>query len=190
MLWLRVWLVQSHLFGQDDKQMATQVTRCLYTRTWQLRSYNNISINVILLLFCSWGWGYSYRLRFVKMLVFQILGWFVWKKHIESISVATDSCFLGRGPEGSTMNPPPPPPHPYKTMFFLTLRVSTIRNKMLTVKILGLSTDLQLFSKGTLKTRIPNYRAGKILLWQLWPCNSTVYVLNDLNVVLNERWVF
>ena len=31
--------------------------------------------------------------------------------------------------------PPPPPPHPYKTMFFWTLRVSTIRNEMLTVKI-------------------------------------------------------
>ena len=39
---------------------------------------------------------------------------------------------IGRGPEGSTMHPPP---HPYKTMFFWTLRVSTIRNEMLTVKI-------------------------------------------------------
>ena len=83
-----------------------------------------------------------------------------------------------------------PPPHPYKTMFFWTLRVSTIRNKMLTVKILGLTTDLQLFSKGTLKTRIPNYHAGKILLWQLWPCNSAAYVLNDLYLVSNERWGF
>ena len=41
-----------------------------------------------------------------------------------------------------------------------------------------LTTDLQLFSKGTLKTRIPNYRTGNILLWQLWLCNSAAYVLN------------
>ena len=62
---------------------------------------------------------------------------------------------IGRGPEGSTMNPPPPPPppthththtHPYKTLFFWTPRVSTIRNKMLAVTIYRLNTDLQLFS--------------------------------------------
>ena len=93
-------------------------------------------------------------------------------------------------PPTPTHPPTPPPPHPYKTMFFWTLRVSTIRNKMLTVKKKGLTTDLQLFSKGTLKTRIPNYRAGKILLWQLWPCNSAAYVLIDLKLVSNERWVF
>ena len=37
---------------------------------------------------------------------------------------------------------------------------------------------------------IPNYRAGEILLWQLWPCNSAAYVLNDLNLVSNEKLVF
>ena len=83
-----------------------------------------------------------------------------------------------------------PPPHPYKTIFFWTLGVSRIRNEMLTVKILGLTTDLQLFSKGTLKTRIPNYCAAKIFLWHLWPCNSAPYILNDLNLVSIERWVF
>ena len=68
--------------------------------------------------------------------------------------------------------------------------VSTIRNKMLTVKIYGLTTDLQLFSKGALKTRIPNYRTGKILLWQLWPYNSALYVLNGLNLVSNESYSY
>ena len=87
--------------------------------------------------------------------------------------------------------PPPPPPHiPTKLYFFWTLRVSRIRNEMLTVKILGLTTDLQLFSKGTLKMRIPNYCAAKIFLWHLWPCNSAPYILNDLNLVSIERWVF
>ena len=97
-------------------------------------------------------------------------------------------------PTHHTTPPPPPPPththththtHPYKTM-----GVSTLINRMLTVKTQGLTTDLQLFSKGTLKTQIPNYRVGKIFLWQLWPCNSAVYVLNDSNLVSNERWVF
>ena len=87
--------------------------------------------------------------------------------------------------------PPPPLPHiSTKTIFFWTLRVARIRNEMLTVKILGLNNDLQLFSKGTLKTRIRNYCAAKILLWNLWPCNNAPYVLNDLNLVSNERWVF
>ena len=94
---------------------------------------------------------------------------------------------IDRRPEGGT--PCPPPTHPYKTMFFGALRVSRIRNKMLTVKIKGLTTDLQLFSKGNLKTRVPNYRAAQILLWHLWPCNSALYVLNDLNLVSNDRWV-
>ena len=93
---------------------------------------------------------------------------------------------LGRGPEGPLCTPyPTPTPHPCKIMFFWTLRVSTIRNKMLTVQIWGLTTDFQL-----LKTRIPNYRAGKILLWQLWPRNSALYILNGLTLVSNERCVF
>ena len=37
---------------------------------------------------------------------------------------------------------------------------------------------------------IPNYRAANFLLWYLWPCNSALYVLNDVNWVSNERWVF
>ena len=80
---------------------------------------------------------------------------------------------------------------PGKTVFLIETApwVFTIRNKMFTVKIEGLTTNLQLFSKGTLKTRIPNYRSAKILLSHLWPCNSAVYVLNDLNLVSNERWV-
>ena len=60
-------------------------------------------------------------------LVASLEGQAVWKTQISLGGV------VGRGPEGSTMHPPPP--HPYKTMFFWTLRVSTIRNKMLTVKI-------------------------------------------------------
>ena len=43
-------------------------------------------------------------------------------------------------------------------------------------------TSLQIYSsylKEPYKTRIPNYRVGKILLWQLWPFNSAAYVLND-----------
>ena len=97
-----------------------------------------------------------------------------------SVRTTTSSTviFLGRGPEGSTMHPPTP--NPYKTMFFWTLKVSTMTNTMLTVKSKGLTTDLQLFSKGTLKTPIRNYHTGNILLWQLWPCNSRLYVLNDL----------
>ena len=78
----------------------------------------------------------------------------------------TASGNIGRRPEGSTMYVP-------------TQK-----------KILGFTTDLQLLSKGTPKKRIPNYRVAKIVLWHLWPSISAPYVLNVLNLVSNERWVY
>ena len=106
-------------------------------------------------------------------------------------------------PEGSIMHHPPhpthphphphppPPPHPIPTnmVFFSEPSVSCVRNKMLTVKILGFTTKSQLFSEGTLKTRITNKRADKILLWDLWPCNSVLCVPNDLYLVSNKKWM-
>ena len=109
------------------------------------------------------------------------------------------------GPEGSTMKsfhphihshiPHSHPSHyshshiPKKICFFFwALRVSKIRNNMLTVKILRLTTNLQLLSNGTLKIWIPTYRVARILLWHLWTCTNTLYVINDLNLVWNKSW--
>ena len=118
------------------------------------------------------------------------------------------TAYIGRGQRGPSCTippqPPPPPPHPpnptpptptptpphpYKHMFFSEPSVSCVRNKMLTVKILRFTTKSQLFSEGTLKTRITNKRADKILLWDLWPCNSVLCVPNDLYLVPNKKWM-
>ena len=66
---------------------------------------------------------------------------------------------------------------------YVFLNPQSILNKMLTLKILGLITDLQLFFVGTLNTRILNYRVDKILLRDLGPCNSVLCVPNDLTLI-------
>ena len=73
----------------------------------------------------------SWSLKAARLDVIMIVSF--WKfPGISPRCLSNFRAIVGRGPEGSTMHPPP---HPYKTMFFWTLRVSTIRNEMLTVKI-------------------------------------------------------
>ena len=68
--------------------------------------------------------------------------------------------------------------------------MSWIRNKMLTVKILGRTPDLHLLSKGTLKTRFQNYCAVDILQGDLGLCSNIIYVPKYLYLVSNDSWMF
>ena len=112
----------------------------VYHDTISLNSDNNAPSDIwqitsnayILCVYLGWDYAISCKHPNDRVLLYPCTKW----------------CILDRGPEGYIMHPP----HSYKTMFFFwTLRVSTIRNKMLTVKIEGLTTDLQLFPKGTQK---------------------------------------
>ena len=92
---------------------------------------------------------------------------------------------VGRGPEGSNMYPTP-------TLTSLQpygfLNPHSVQNKKLDVniKIKGLTSDSQLFSEGTLKTRIPIYRGPKIYFCIYALATVFLYVPNDLYLLSNE----